>query len=244
MKQLFIPNQRQTDILLLLFRFRFLTRPHFQLLLNHKYHSKIILWLNELANSKYIKKQQTSDTSAAYYSLGNEGRKWLIKNKLIKRPKLLDRIWQESGYSSTFREKCAFIAELYLDLLARSGGALRFWTKTDLSGIEHVIVPAPDAYFVIDQKSEAERFFVEIPSTPRTKNLIDHIERYTEYFFSNDWQENVSEEFPKVVILCSNVSAVKTARRHIKENYSDESDLHFVVSSDRTLEKILPKKKA
>lgn len=244
MKQPFTPNQRQTDILFLIYRFRFLTRPHIQQLLTHKYHSKILIWLNELTKSKYLKKQQTSKTATAYYSLGNEGRKWLIKSKLVKRPKLLDRIWQESGYSSTFHEKCAFIANLFLELSDRSGGALRFWTKTDLSGIDHVISPAPDAYFVIDQKSEADRFFVEFPSTPRTKNLIDHVERYAEYFFSNEWQENVSKEFPTVIILCSNVSAVKTTRRYIKENYANESYLHFIVSSDRTPEKILPKKKA
>ncbi len=244
MKQHITLNQRQTDILTLLYRFRFLTRQHIQKLLNHKSHGKVFVWLNGLVESKLIKKDPSAKTATAYYSIGNEGRKWLIKNKLVKRPKLLDRIWRESGYSSTFREKCTFLADLYLELTDRSGGALRFWTKTDLSGIDHLIVPAPDAYFVVDQKSEAIRFFVELPSTPRTKNLIDHVERYVEYFFSNEWQENVSKKFPTVIILCSNQSAVKTTRRYIKENYADEPDLHFIVSSDRTLDKILPKKKA
>lgn len=244
MKQETTLNQRQTDILVLLYRYRFLNRQNIQQLLNHKSHSKVSVWLSDLVSSKLLRKYQTGKTATAFYSLGNEGRKWLIKNKLVKRPKLLDRIWQEAGYSSTFREKCAFLADIYLELSDRLGGALRFWTKTDLSGIEHVIVPGPDAYFVVDGQSEADRFFVEIPSTPRTKNLTDQIERYAEYFFSNDWQDNVSKEFPTVIILCSNISAVKTARRYVQRNYADESDLHFIVSSDRTLEKILPKKKA
>lgn len=244
MKQPITLNQRQTDILILLYRYRFLNRPNIQNLLNHKSHSKVSVWLNDLVNSKLLKKYQTAKTAIAFYSLGNEGRKWLIKNKLVKRPKLLDRIWQEAGYSSTFREKCSFLASLYLELSDRLGGALRFWTKTDLSGIDHLPEPAPDAYFVIDGKSEADRFFVEIPSTPRTKNLTDQVERYAEYFFSNEWQENVSKEFPTIIILCSNISAVKTTQRYIQRNYADESDLHFIVSSDRTLEMILPKKKA
>lgn len=241
MKQQTTHTTRHTDILLLLYRFRFLTRQQIQQLLNHKFHNRVRVWLTELTKSQFIKKYPDK---AASYSIGNPGRKYLIKNKLVKHPKLLDRIWQEGSYSSTFREKCQFIAEMYLQLSAQMGGALRFWTKTDLAGLDHLISPAPDAYFVIDQKSEADRFFVETPSIPRTKNLIDQIERYAEYFFSNDWQENVTKRFPTVVMLCSNPSAVKAARRYIKENYTDEPDLRFVVSSDRTLNFLQPKKKA
>ena len=194
---------------------------------------------------KLVSKHQSSSTVTAYYSLGTTGRKHLITHKLVKKTLPLNRIWREASYSITFREKCGFIATLYLQLATQWGGALRFWTKTDLIGIEHSIEPAPDAYFVINQKSEADRFFVEVPSTPRTKNIIDHIERYAEYFFSNEWQENVSEDFPKIIIICANKSAIKNANRYIKENYTDEPDLRFrVSSSDRAFAELQPKKKA
>lgn len=244
MKQLIPINKRQTEILIFLYRFRFLTRLQIQNLLTHKSHSKIVVWLNQMLKPKLVSKHQSSSTVTAYYSLGTIGRKYLITQKLVKKTLPLNRIWREASYSITFREKCGFIATLYLQLATQWGGALRFWTKTDLAGISHVIAPAPDAYIVINQKSEADRFFVEVPSTPRTKNIIDHIERYSEYYYSNEWQDKISKEFPTVILLCTNISTVKTARRYIKENYADESDLHFVISSDRTLEKILPKKKA
>lgn len=244
MKQLIPINKRQTEILIFLYRFRFLTRLQIQNLLAHKSHSKIVVWLNQMVKSKLVSKHQSSSTVTAYYSLGTIGRKYLIAQKLVKKTLPLNRIWREASYSITFREKCSFIADLYLQLLAQWGGALRFWTKTDLTGMSHIISPAPDTYFVINQKSEADRFFVEVPSTPRTKNIIDHIERYSEYYYSNEWQENVSKVFPKVVIICANKSATKTANRYIKENYADEPDLHLFVSSDRAFAELQPKKKA
>lgn len=47
-------KNKQSDILILLHRFRFLNRQQLQQLLNHKTYSKIITWLNELTLHKYI----------------------------------------------------------------------------------------------------------------------------------------------------------------------------------------------
>ncbi len=238
-------KQRHTDILLLLFRFRFLTRPQIQQLLTLKNHQKVLRWLNELAKSQYATKYQSSVSSVATYSLGRAGRKYLVKNKLVKQAVLLDRVWREYAYSSGFREKCLLIADMYLQLVARSGGALRFWTKSELHGVENMIEPAPDAYIIVNEKSEADRIFLEVPTVARTKNVMAQIERYSEYFFSREWQEHTDKPFPKIVIICPNRNVIKSTLSFIKEEFADEPDLRFrVASSDQALEEILPKEKA
>lgn len=245
MKQATAINQQQTDILLFLYRFRFLTRSQIQKLLTHKFHSKVIAWLNELTQSQYVNKHQSSNSAMIYYSLGKVGRKYLITNRLVKQTLLLNRVWREAGYTILFRDKCVLIADVYLDLKDRFGGALRFWTKIDLAGMKHLPEPKPDAYGVIDGKSEADRFFIEVPTYSRTINVTEQIDRHAEYFFSNEWQENVSKDVPQAIIVCSNKSAIKSANRYIKAHFADEPDLRFrVASSDQALVEILPKKKA
>lgn len=242
MKQQPTINDQQTEILTYLYRFRFLTRSQIQTLLSHKFHSKTILWLNEMTKSRYTNKQQSLGSTRSYYSLGINGRKYLIKHKLVKQPILLSRVWREANYSTAFREKCVFLADLYLHLVSKSGGALRFWTKTDLAGVQHLPEPAPDAYFVIGEKSEADRYFIEIPTNSTTKNVTDQIERHAEHYFSGEWQEHISKDFPQVIVICSNKSAIRAASRYVKEEYSDDPDLRFrVASSDQALSEILKK---
>ena len=50
----FSPTPKQLEILLLLYRFRFLNSPQIQAILNHKYHHRIQTWLNDLLTKDYI----------------------------------------------------------------------------------------------------------------------------------------------------------------------------------------------
>ena len=84
-------KDRQLEILMLLYRFRFLNRIQIQQLLNHKNHSLVIHWLNELTEQKYIisffKKELGNIPTV--YCLGTKAKKVLmgkdgIKEKLLK----------------------------------------------------------------------------------------------------------------------------------------------------------------
>lgn len=224
-------KQRHTDILLLLYRFRFLTRLHIQALLNHKNHRKIIQWLNELSELGYLdKREQASVIDPGVYSLSKLSRKYLKDSKFIKHPAQLDRVWREGSYTRAFQDKCVLIADIYLSLL-QTGGALRFWTKADLYGLEGLIKPAPDAYFIY----KAKRYFFDAFTVAPGKVLRGRVDRYADYFAGGEWQETAKVEFPDVIILCPSRPSAKSLSRYIREDYSDEPDLHFFVSSDRSL---------
>ena len=45
---------RQVEILILLHRFRYLSRPQIQTMLGHKTWAKVIIWLNDLTDQHYI----------------------------------------------------------------------------------------------------------------------------------------------------------------------------------------------
>lgn len=224
-------TQRHTDILLLLYRFRYLTRPQIQTLLNYKNHRQTIELLNKLTTHNHVRKyyDRKSAVVPAVYSLGKSSR--AVLKKLGKPSSELKRITWEKNYSPVFREKCVTVAEIYLDLLLQTGGALCFWTKADLNGIENLIQPAPDAYFIV----KAKRYFLDALFTAPGRALRNRVRKYADYFTDGEWREEVDTTFPVVIILCSNPRSAKSLSYYIKKEFSDEPDLHFLVSSDRTL---------
>jgi len=77
-----------------------------QSILNHKQKQKIIIWLNQLTEQKYLKRyfDKKLATIPAAYSLGSTARKYFLKVK----PKdinttLLDRVWRESGSTQNLK---------------------------------------------------------------------------------------------------------------------------------------------
>lgn len=126
----FKPSKKQTEILILLYRFRFLNRHQIQTILRHKYRSRVLSWLNELVEQKYITAYYDKKLAAlpTVYCLDNEGRKYLKSlDKEIEAgnidPELLNRVWREKKFTKQFREHCLFVADIYINLVdtAKSG---------------------------------------------------------------------------------------------------------------------------
>ncbi|HEY1074239.1 MAG TPA: replication-relaxation family protein, partial [Patescibacteria group bacterium] len=111
-------TSRQLEILLLLYRFRFLTRSHIQTLLHHKNHAHILKWLNELTSQNYITQYYTKTipASPAIYSLAKLGRTYL-KAHTDSNTKHLSRLRRDPVYTSKFRNHYLFLADIYISLL-------------------------------------------------------------------------------------------------------------------------------
>jgi hypothetical protein len=77
-----LPNitKRQQDILLQLYRFRFLNRKHIQALLTQKDYKNTNAWLKDLTEKEYIGKifeRKAGSTEPAIYFLSKNGIKFL-----------------------------------------------------------------------------------------------------------------------------------------------------------------------
>lgn len=194
-------TKKLTEIIILLYRFRFLSREQIQTILKHKYHSRVINWLNKLVESKYITKfyDKSFVSEASVYCLGNAGRKYLKDVKKIDL-KPLSRVWKEKKYSKEFRDHCQLLANIYILLSNQFKDKLKFHTKTDLYEIENLINPAPDAYFYINDK----RYFLEIFDDIRPVFMRKRIKDYFEYYDSDQWQENTDKDFPNIILICPN----------------------------------------
>lgn len=241
---------RQDEIYLYLYRFRFLNRTHIQSLLHHKFFNRIIIWLNLLTKNHYIRHYYNPHTVTipAFYSLGLKGRSYIKEN--LKKPifknvkkRLLDRVWREHKSSVQFKKHCQFVADIYLSLVSltqKTGAKLDFRTQTDLYGMKYLILPHPDVFFSLEEKNGAKKyFFLDIFNEwpPRSK-LKKRIKQYFTYYADDYWQDHAIVEFPNIILVAPDDQSKDYLFRKIQEKLEEESSLNFYLS---TWEKIRTK---
>lgn len=228
-----------TAILILLFRFRFLSRPQIQTLLHHKSKTKVIIWLNELTKQEYIVRFYNPQFAGkpAYYCLGTKSISYLktLEVKEIK-PELLKRIYKERGLSDGFKEHCMFLAHIYISLIfltEKSKAKLTFWTNTDLHSLAHLINPTPDCYFAIEEeKGTIKRYFLDIfDEYEPYMEYKRRVEQYIEYYESNEWQENSTKQFPEIILVCLNERLKRRTFRFIQKIQTNETEPIFYLST-------------
>ncbi len=223
-------NPRLEEILLLIYRFRFLTTSQIQILLNHKYHSRVNLWLNQLTARNYLKRYYNLKFAGepALYSLGTAGRKYFKTHKEINRIKLslLDRVWTEYRNSSQFKRNCLLLADIYISLLSLANKAkakLGFYSKVDLFGMKFMVLPEPSCYFSLeDQNGVTKRYFLDIFDYFVPKDLFKRIKKYLYYFEKRYWQDHTDKTFPEIILVCPNKAARTYLEKTIRGNLEDK----------------------
>ena len=111
-------KKRAKEILIYLYRFRFLTREQIQGLMDQKFHSLTISRLNDLLKNNFIKRFYNPNlvNSPAVYSLDNFGRKYLKDNykDLNLNKTALDKVWRVNKLTAQFRNHCLTLADVYI----------------------------------------------------------------------------------------------------------------------------------
>lgn len=239
-KELPTITKKQKEILLLVYKFRFLSRPQIQTLLNHKHHNRILHWLKDLTEKQYLRQyyDKTFAGSPAIYSLGITSRKYLkvhAEGNKIYAP-FLDRIWRENNFTLTFRTHCLFLGDIYISVIGiakRNDLELHFLTKTNLSLYEYMLKPIPDAYIVFKKKhTQSKRFFLDVfdPLPPRMM-LRKRVRQYFNYYDTGYWQKNTDYEFPVIILICPDEKSKKYLYRFIHSKLKEEADLSFYLST-------------
>jgi len=221
-------TKKQKEIIILLYRFRFLNRIQIQQLLNHKDPKCINTWLKDLYNKKIIGRNYSTKpveiNKPAIYYLTIKSKSYLA-DQLEEDGKLMKRIYGEKNKSLKFINHCLLSADFYL-VLKKSHLAqdIFFYTKIDLLSHDYLPDKHPDAYVAIKEKKELKRYFFEIidEDTPRFA-IRTKIKQYLEYFDSNIWQETTKHPFPKILILCPNETIKKYLHSHISKLMEEEN---------------------
>lgn len=236
-------TNKQLEILILLYRFRFLNRIHIQKLLNHKNHSRITPWLKDLTDKNIITRIYSPTlgeiNKPAIYYLANKSRQILKENKNCN-PDILSRVYREKHRSATFRDHWLFMADLYFDLQTAAqyqNSICHFYTATDLSNVAYAPLPFPDAYLTItDGKKHTKRYFLDVlDATLPMFAIKKRIYQYCKYYQANYWQDHQKHPFPKILLVCPTERVRKSLQRLIPtilEQEECEISFFFSLRSD------------
>ncbi|OQB06394.1 MAG: hypothetical protein BWY19_00203 [bacterium ADurb.Bin212] len=222
-------SDKQKEILSLLLKFRFLTRKQIQAMLGHKHPGRIFAWLDDLKQNDYLcyYYQKNFDNQPALYSLGKNGRKCLKKEMEIG--KKADKIRKEKKYSQRFKENCIFIANIYLSLTKLKYAKIHFYTKTELSGMEHMLSPKPDAYFAVENKGGVKRYFLEVFNSNLRSNILRHrVKEYLSYYNDEEWQDNTDKPFPEIILILPNEKAKNHIYFYLKNKLDEQEPVFYL----------------
>ncbi|MEP7167421.1 MAG: replication-relaxation family protein [Candidatus Woesebacteria bacterium] len=229
---------KQTQLLLLLYRYRFLTSLHLQKFLNHKSHTLINHWLTDLVERNIIgkidlKKFGIITSKPSLYYLGLKSRVILSEMKEC-RPDLLERVYQEKRRSVAFRQHALSLADLYFQFLeaaSKQRATLQFFTKTDIADFAYAPLPFPDAYLII-KGEQTHRYFLELIDGAEKWFVVDRkIKRYISYYQKEYWQNHVKVPFPSILVICPNVKLQRHLQLLVTEELErDDVEIAFFFS--------------
>lgn len=231
-------KKSQLTILRLLYRFRFLNRSQIQIILNHKSHYRILTWLNNLVEQKYINKDFTRKFGAlpSTYWLATKSSKVLMQSTDLTISDL-KIIYKENNRSVSFRDSCLLVADIFISLTKLTqtvGSKLHFYTRTELWGTKGMILPIPDIYFAIEEPDgRIKRYFLDIFSTNDPRMWYrERIKQYLEYYDEGYWQKSTDRSFPEIILVCGDEVMKRYVEKNIQTLLDDEgSDLHFYLTT-------------
>ena len=235
---------KQQEILLLLYRSRFLTRNQLQALLNHKDHRRINSWLKDLHSKKYIHKisDETSfigRMTPGLYTLAAKS-KQILKDHEECQEEVLARITRKKQYSSTFIESYLLVTDLYLWLSSQvKKMKLQFFSQVLLEWHSHYLPqPLPNGYVALSETHKrTKRYFVEVIDDLVPRFVIRaKIKRYFDFKESGDWEEHTKKAFPKIIVICASERVQEyVSKRVLKMLDESYEELEFITTTSKLL---------
>lgn len=219
---------KQKEILLLLYRFRFLNRIQIQTLLNHKDSRRINEWLRDLTNKNYtgrIYEKKLGINDSAIYFISRNGIKFL-KSLEECDGELIQKLYQEKRRSKVFVNLCILIADLYLNLNKQNLQGFKFYTQSDFASKGKIRELLPSFAYVKEINENLMQYPCEIFKIGMPRFAVRaRIVKYLEFFKPNE-HSNVY-----IIFICPNEIIQKFVKRFTEKlmDEDDREDIKFEV---------------
>lgn len=198
-------TKTQKLILLLLYKFRFLTVAQLQQYFNHKDPHRIKAWLKDLKDKKYISAVVDSkDITKPFIYCLTTGSRQIFKEENYDK-NFLNRIYKEKSLSNEFKNHCLFILDIYLFFRSQQekNSTLNFCTQQDLTGFDY-LPKEIDAFIEVGNKERVSRYFLELFDEYRktTGETRYAVRKYITYSEEGNWQANAGKTpFPSILFV-------------------------------------------
>lgn len=224
-------TNKQTEILTLIYQFRFLNRTQIQQLLKHKDPKTINTWLKDLTEKQYLNRIYSNTIGvntkpAIYYPAINAIR--YFKSLDQDNSAHLKKLYRDNERSQSFIDDQIFIANICLDILMiNTKGEINYTFETAAGVTSNSIYKfmedlSPQLIFTKKTKSQFKQFVFVILDSAQPKYIIKKkMKSYIELFFTNEWEENTGKSFPIVLFACQTLALMIFAKRTIKKLLDD-----------------------
>ncbi|HUD44445.1 MAG TPA: replication-relaxation family protein [Patescibacteria group bacterium] len=229
-------TKKQQEILTLLPRFRFLNRLQIQSLLHHKDENRINIWLKDLVENHYIKRLYDNGIvgknriPAVFYldTLGIrfvKGLGWYEKDTINK-------LYRDKNRTENFRNHCLTLATICTQLEQKADDILKYTytTETDRKKSDnpyHFLTSSDitiDLCFSKQQKGRKMRYYILtlFDATLPKYRVRKRIRQLREFYFSNDWEDNMNASFPTLLLVCETKERMIYAKRFAKQIFAED----------------------
>jgi hypothetical protein len=224
-------TNKQTEILTLIYQFRFLTRTQIQTFLNHKDHHKINSWLKDLNEKQYLNRIYSNTIGAntkpaIYYAGINAIRHY--KSLGLDNITYLKKLYRDNERSQSFINEQILIADICLNLLSiNNKGEIKysFVTAADVTSnplYKFMEDLSPQLIFIKTQKTESKQYILVLLNSVQPKYMIKKkMKNYIEFFYTNEWEENLDTPFPTLLFACETLALMIFAKRTMKKLLDD-----------------------
>lgn len=218
-------TKKQSAILLLVYRFRFIDRKQLQTILMHKNHRRIHAWLHDLVEKQYLgriySKKIPDNTKPAIYYLGKNGRKYLGKHfsdlfvtedqsdkkrQIEAVPSQLTKTYRDSQRSKVFHMQCLALVDCYIQATSygnqRKFKSYHFASNTECQAYE--LLQPFDAYLRVTRRNGTKKRYVFIYLTHRTpRKFLRYRVAEVINFLTNTWEMETDQPHPHIICICS-----------------------------------------
>ncbi len=238
-------TNKQTEILTLIYQFRFLNRTQIQQLLKHKDPKTINTWLKDLNEKQYLSRIYSNTIGAntkpaIYYAAINAIRyyKSLGQDNNI----YLKKLYRDNERSQSFIDEQIFIADICLNFLEISAkGEINYTFETAAGVTSNPLYSfmedlSPQLIFTKKTKSESKQYIlVQLDSISPKYMTKKKMKNYIEFFFTNEWEENTGKPFPTILFTCQTMTLMIYAKRTMKgllNDYQEPEDFEAWFSTN------------
>lgn len=228
-------TKKQENIILLLFRFRFLNRIQIQKLLQIKSVSKINFYLKDLTDKEYLERDYESTFPdkllPAVYHIAKNGIRFLSLQDNCQ-VEAIKNLYRENDRSNGFRDCCILLADIYLGFENRRDEEIQSIMQIRSDYPAHplkslLIELKPSAYIAQRKSDKTKRYFLEILADLPTEWLRRRIKKYFSFYRAGEWEAGTSQDFPTIMFVCFDYKQAAYVKHYIKSLLSkiDESAL-------------------
>lgn len=240
-------TNKQKEIILLIPKFRYLSRVHIQAFLHHKQRPRINRWLQDLSKKKYLLQKYSNQIVGknripATYLLETNGIRYVRKQGLFDST-YLNKLYYDKNRSKTFITHCLFLATICLQLEEKQSSTLTYTYATvnewhPASHPFHFLKEngiTADLCFSKKQKGKKVRYYLLeiIDETLPRYRIRKRIRDYFTFFFSNCWEDTKGVEFPILLFVAFSKERMIYTKRYLKtifREYDSPKELNIYVA--------------